>query len=110
MPKRTARLLLEDMLTAIGKIQRYIAGLDKAAFLGDDKTVDAVVRNLEIIGEASRQVPEEFKGAHADIPWPKMAGLRNRIVYDYIGVDEEIVWHIIQNEIGALKADIESLL
>ena len=82
MPKRTPALLLEDIVTAIGKVQRYTEGLDRTAFLKDDKTIDAVVRNLEIIGEASRQLPEEFEDAHANIPWAKMAGLRNRIVHD----------------------------
>jgi uncharacterized protein with HEPN domain len=110
MPKRSSRLLLEDILTAIGKIQRYIANMDRVGFLADEKTVDAVVRNLEIIGEASRQLPEGFKSQHPDIPWNKMAGLRNRIVHDYIGIDQEIVWHIIQNELVALRSAIESLL
>ena len=107
MPKRSPRLLLDDMLTAIGKIQRYVHGLDQTAFLNDEKTVDAVVRNLEIIGEASRQMPEDFRRTHVNVPWPKMAGLRNRIVHDYVGIDQEIVWHIIQNELAALKAEID---
>ena len=110
MPKRNPRLLLEDILMAIGKIERYVRGLDEAGFLGDDKTVDAVIRNLEIIGEASRQLPEEYRSTHGDIPWQKMAGLRNRIVHDYIGIDQQMLWHIIQNEITPLKADIQSLL
>ncbi len=110
MPKRHPHLLLDDILTAIAKIQRYVQGLDQTAFLDDEKTIDAVVRNLEIIGEASRQLPDEFKQAHAGVPWPKMAGLRNRIVHDYIGIDQEIVWHIIQNELAALKSDIQKLL
>jgi uncharacterized protein with HEPN domain len=110
MPKRSPRLLLEDILMAIGKIERYVDGLDEAGFLDDDKTVDAVVRNLEIIGEASRQLPEEYRSAHDDIPWHKMAGLRNRIVHDYVGIDQQMLWHIVQNEITPLKADIQSLL
>ena len=91
MPKRNPTLLLEDILAAITKINRYIDGLDQAAFLNDDKTVDAVVRNLEIIGEASRQLPNEFKADYTDVPWHEIAGLRNRIVHDYMGVDLEIV-------------------
>jgi len=110
MPKRSPRLLLEDILTAIDKIERYVRGLDEPGFLDDDKTVDAVVRNLEIIGEASRQLPEAYRDAHADIPWHNMAGLRNRIVHDYIGIDLQMLWHIIQNEIPPLKSNIQSLL
>jgi len=87
MPKRTPRLLLDDILTAIAKIQRYVHGMDLAVFLADEKTIDAVVRNLEIIGEASRHLPEDFKRTHPDVPWSQMAGLRNRIVHDYLGID-----------------------
>jgi uncharacterized protein with HEPN domain len=110
MPKRSPRLLLEDIVAAIAKVERYVEDLDRAAFLADDKTIDAVIRNLEIIGEASRQLPDDFKIAHADIPWAKMSGLRNRIVHDYMGIDLEMVWHIVQHEIGGLKADIRRLL
>ena len=78
MPKRDVALLLEDILAAIGKIERYTAGLGREAFLGDDKTTDAVVRNLEIIGEAARAVPDEFAAAHPEVPWARIAGLRNR--------------------------------
>lgn len=69
-----------------------------------------MVRNLEIIGEASHHLPEEFKSRHADIPWSKMGGLRNRIVHDYIGIDQELIWHIVQSELVPLKSDIERLL
>ncbi len=110
MPRRSPRLLLEDILTAIDKIGRYVGSLDQAGFLSDDKTVDAVVRNLEIIGEATRQLPVEFKDSHDQIPWTKMAGLRNRIVHDYFGIDREIVWHVVENELATLKVDIEALL
>lgn len=110
MPKRNPALLLEDILAATGKIQRYVNNMDRAAFSSDDKTVDAVVRNIEIIGEASRQLPDDFKDLHAEIPWHKIAGLRNRIVHDYFGIDQEIVWHIVQNEIADLEASIRLLL
>lgn len=110
MPKRSSKLLLEDILTAIMKIERYVTGLDQTAFLNDEKTVDAVIRNLEIIGEASRQLPDDFKANHDDIPWHEIAGLRNRIVHDYMGVDLEIVWYIIDQELDPLKARIQKLL
>lgn len=78
MPKRDADLLIEDMLGAIGRIERYTAGQDRESFLKDDKTIDAVVRNLEVLGEAARQLPEEFVTKHPEIPWRVIAGLRNR--------------------------------
>ena len=109
MPKRNSRLLIEDIVTAVFKIEKYTAKSDREHFLKDEKTIDAVVRNLEIIGEACRQLPEEFKERHSTIPWHKIAGLRNRIVHDYFGVDLELIWQIISIEIPALKNSISSL-
>jgi uncharacterized protein with HEPN domain len=109
MPKRDATLLIEDIETAISRIDKYTTGLNRGAFMRDEKTIDAVVRNLEIIGEATRQLPEDFKKRHATIPWQKMAGLRNRIVHDYFGVDLEIIWQIVSIEIPLLKDSLSSL-
>jgi uncharacterized protein with HEPN domain len=92
MPERDPDLLIEDMRTAIHRIKRYTSGMDQATFQNDEKTVDAVVRNLEVIGEASRRVPAKFASRHAGVPWPQLAGLRNRIVHDYFGLDLEIIW------------------
>ena len=103
MPERDADLLIEDILTAIGRIDRYTRGLTHEAFLSDEKTIDAVVRNLEIIGEAARRIPASFAAAYPDIPWQQMAGLRNRIVHDYFGLDLEIIWQIIQGDLPQLK-------
>lgn len=102
MSKRDARLLLQDMLQSMERIRRYIVDLDLAAFLNDEKTSDAVVRNVEIIGEATRQLPETFKHAHAEIPWHQMAGMRNRIVHDYVGVDLELVWAVVTESLPSL--------
>jgi uncharacterized protein with HEPN domain len=106
MSKRPAELLLEDMREAIAKIERYTAGLDQAGFVADDKSVDAVVRNLEVIGEAARQLPEEFVRRYPRIEWRKIAGLRNRIVHDYFGLDLEIIWQILRSDLPALKRDL----
>jgi uncharacterized protein with HEPN domain len=106
MPKRDSTLLIEDIKTAISRVEKYTAGFDRQHFLADDKTVDAVVRNLEIIGEASRQLPDAFKESHSSIPWHKIAGLRNRIVHDYFGVDLQLIWQIISIEIPSLKDNI----
>ena len=91
MPRRDADLLIEDIQTAIARIERYVSGLGRDQFLTDEKTIDAVVRNLEIIGEAVRWLPEEFKERHAAVPWTQIAGLRNRIVHDDFGLDLEII-------------------
>jgi uncharacterized protein with HEPN domain len=109
MSKREPGLLLDDVRVACGKIGRYLAGLDQAAFLADEKTIDAVVRNLEVVGEAVKQLPAEFKERHPDIPWRQIAGLRNRIVHDYAGVDLEIVWHISQKALPDFLLQIQEL-
>ncbi len=95
MPKRDSDLLIQDMLSAIRQIESYIAGQDHDSFLHDRKTIDAVVRNLEVLGEASRQLPQEFITQQPHVPWRLLAGLRNRIVHDYFGLDLEIIWQII---------------
>ena len=109
MSKRDPALLIEDMRAALAKIARYTAGMERAAFLADEKTADAVVRNLEIVGEASKQVPEEFKALHPALPWTQMAGLRNRIVHDYAGIDLELIWDIVGNSLPALRGQLDGL-
>jgi uncharacterized protein with HEPN domain len=103
MSSRRAELFLDDIREAIAKIERYTAGLNQTTFEADEKSVDAVVRNLEIIGEAARQLPEEFTRRNPQIEWRKIAGLRNRIVHDYFGLDLQIIWQIILNDLPALK-------
>jgi uncharacterized protein with HEPN domain len=110
MSKRDTGLLIADMLESIARIRRYVAGMDYDAFLADERTCDAVVRNVEIIGEASKQVPEDFKQAHTALPWQQMAGMRNRIVHDYTGVDLAIVWDVAQNALPKLQTQLEALV
>jgi uncharacterized protein with HEPN domain len=109
MPKRDPDLLVQDMLDATRKIEMYTAGLDHAAFLRDEKTADAVVRNLEVLGEAARQMPDDFTKQNPNVPWNQIAGLRNRIVHDYFGLDLEIIWQIIQHDLPTLKAQLQKL-
>ncbi|MBI4765713.1 MAG: DUF86 domain-containing protein [Deltaproteobacteria bacterium] len=109
MSKRDSKLLVEDISTAIEKIDRYIAGMDRDAFMADEKTIDSVVRNLEIIGEAARQMPDAFKEASKDVPWSQIMGLRNRIVHDYFGLDLEIIWFIITSDLPDLKKKIQKI-
>jgi uncharacterized protein with HEPN domain len=106
MSRRATPLLVEDIWEAIEKIQRYVAGLDHDAFIKDDKTIDSVVRNLEIIGEAANRLPEDFRAQHTEIEWRRIIGLRNRIVHDYFNIDVEIVWEIIQKDLPNLKSKL----
>lgn len=109
MSKRDPHVLLEDIMLAIQKIGRYTSLIDQDTFLKDELVIDAVARNLEIIGEATRQLPEEFKGVHTQIPWTQIGGLRNRIVHDYFGLDLEIIWEIIQHDLPELEKQIRAL-
>ena len=106
MSRRDPELLLEDVSLSIEKIERYINSFTMDSFKVDDKTVDAVVRNLEIIGEAVRQIPSAFKEEHSNVPWNQIAGLRNRIVHDYFGLDIEMIWHIVTFDLPELKSKI----
>lgn len=110
MSKRDHRILVEDVLLAIEKIGRFTAGMDQQTFLSDEKTIDAVARNLEIIGEAVRQLPQDFKNANPEIPWSQIGGMRNRIVHEYFGLDLEIIWQVIQHDLPGLEARIRPLV
>ena len=109
MPRRDSDLLIEDMLAAIRKIERYTVDMDQERFRQDEKTIDAVARNLEIVGEASRQLPEDFIARFPNVPWRQMAGLRNRIVHDYFGLDLEIIWQVIRHDLPQLRVQLEDL-
>lgn len=110
MSKRDQILLLEDMLESASKIKRYTTNLDFDSFLSDDKTIDAVVRNFEIIGEAANRLDPDFRTTNAEIEWNRIRGFRNRIVHDYFGIDYEIVWTIIENDIENLIEQLESAI
>ena len=110
MSKREAKLLLEDIWEAIGKIEDYTQAMSFEQFIKDSKTVDAVIRNFEIIGEATIQLPEEFRLKHSNIDWHRLKGFRNRLVHDYFGVDYKIVWDIIQENLPYFRAQIEKLI
>lgn len=95
---------------ASDKIEAYTKGYDIDKFISDPKTVDAVVRNLEIIGEASKLIPDTIKTNYPKIPWNLIVGLRNRIAHEYFGIDEYIIWEIIDKDISKLKSEIKYIL
>lgn len=107
---RDSKILIEDILESIEKINLYVEGLSFDDFNLDSKTIDAVTRNFEIIGEASNKIPEEFKINYPDIEWKKIIGLRNRIIHEYFGVDNSIIWFIIENELELLKEKLVKIL
>ena len=103
-------LYLDDILEAIGKIKRYTEGMSFDDFLGDEKTVDAVIRNLEIFGEAAKHIPDDFKALHPDVPWKEIAGMRDKLIPAYFGVDLSLIWYTVQNELDELERSIKKLL
>jgi len=103
MSKRSLQLLVEDIWESIEKIERYTEGMARGDFENDDKTTDAVVRNLEIVGEAAGRLPMDFVNQHSEIEWVKIVGLRNRIVHEYFGVDPQIIWQIIKSDMPVFK-------
>lgn len=107
---RDSRVYLEDILEATRKITSYTANLSKAAFLEDEKTFDAVVRNLEVIGEAVKKLPEDLRAQHPSLEWKKMAGLRDILIHEYFGLDSDIVWDIVKNKVPTLNQAVRAML
>ncbi|ASJ09161.1 hypothetical protein A3L11_07935 [Thermococcus siculi] len=110
MSKRDPCLFLNDILEAIEKIEEYLDGYDFETFVKDRKTVDAVLRNLEIIGEAAKNVPEDIREKYSSVPWRRVVGLRNVVVHHYFGVDLSVVWVIVSSQVGGLKEEVEKIL
>jgi uncharacterized protein with HEPN domain len=110
MSERPANLLLRDMIEAAEKIDRYVAGMGQDQFLADEKTVDAVARNLEIIGEAANRLRRTFTAEHGEVEWSSIVGLRHRIVHDYFGLDLDIIWTIVTRDLPSFRAKVQRLL
>ncbi len=108
--RRTYLMYLEDIQTAMERIEEYINGLSFINFKRDYKTVDAVIRNFEIIGEASKNLPEEIKEKYPETPWAEMYLLRNKVSHEYFGIDYEIIWDVSINYLPENKKQIDQIV
>ena len=107
---RSYRMYLEDIVISMTRILEYTNGYSVSDFRKDYKTVDAVIRNLMIIGEASRNIPENVKARHPEVPWDEMYLLRNKVSHEYFGIDYEIIWDIVSNYIPEHRTQIQRVL
>ena len=110
MPPRDWKMRLSDILEAAEKIDRYVTGMDLAAFCRDSKTVDAVVRNLEVIGEAASAVPEWVQEKFPEVPWFEMRGMRNVLAHEYFGVSLKITWQTTQDDLPEMVRKLKGIL
>lgn len=100
---------LDDILDGVEKIKRYTREMTYEEFVDDSKTVDAVLRNFEVIGEVAKNVPDEIRQEYDDVPWSEMTGMRDKLIHGYATVELQIVWTTIQEEVPILGAQIESV-
>jgi uncharacterized protein with HEPN domain len=107
---REYKLYLVDIISAMESIESFVEGLSFEEFQRDDKTASAVIRKFEIIGEASRNIPEEIKKKHPEVSWKEMAGMRDRLIHAYFGVDYNLVWITIKNRLPIAKQMIRNVL
>ena len=110
MSKRRDIEFLSDIKEAIKRIEEYTEKIDYDKFLKDKKTQDAVVRNLQIIGEAVKNIASDFKKKHTDIEWKKITGLRDKIPHYYFGVNWDIVWDVAKNKLPQLLGKVKDIL
>jgi len=108
--KRTIELYLNDILENIQRIEASTKNLTKDSFDKDIDIQDAILRRIEIIGEAVKQMPQEFKDTHIEIPWRKIAGTRDIFIHTYMEVNFDLVWNIIQHDLPPLKEQVKKLL
>jgi len=108
--KRVYDDYLRDMLENAEKALSFVKGMDYEGFRQDDKSMYAVIRAFEIIGEASRQIPEDMRIANPEVPWREMAGMRNKLTHEYFGVNTEVVWRTVQEDLPVIIRALRKLL
>jgi uncharacterized protein with HEPN domain len=107
---RDYKVFLQDVLAAIANVAEFVGPMTRHEFEADKKTLHAVVRNLEVIGEAIKSVPAEVRVLHPQVAWQRIAGLRDILIHHYFEIDIDIVWDIVQNKLPELKLQFEAIL
>ena len=110
MKARDYRDYLQDILDAVNDIESFVDNMTYEEFIKDRKTLNAVVRSIEIIGEASKNIPETMKAKHKELPWKQMTGMRDKLIHAYFGVDVETLWKAVKENIPPLKQSIQQML
>ncbi len=110
MKNRDYRDYLQDILDAVDDIESFVDDMTYEAFIKDRKTLNAVVRSIEIIGEASKNIPETMKTKYKELPWKQMTGMRDKLIHAYFGIDTETLWKAVKENIPPLKKAIQKIL
>lgn len=108
--QKECKVYLDDIVESIEKIEKYTTNISYEKFAEDSLLVDGVIRNLEIIGEAVKNLPAQIKTKYPDIEWKKIAGLRDILIHEYFGVNLEIIWDVVANKVPELKTSIKKIL
>lgn len=108
--KKDPKIFLEHIKESIEEIEKHIKNMSERNFMDDIKTQDAVIRRIEIIGEATRNLPVGFKKKNPEVEWKEIASMRNKLIHEYFGVDLELVWFVVNSDILKLKEQIKNLL
>ena len=107
---RDWRPYVQEMVEFGERVVAYVGGLDQQAFTADQRTYDATLRNIELLGEAATHIPENVRDAHPEIAWRQIIGTRNRLAHGYLGIDDDVIWDIIQTDIPDLLPALSRLL
>lgn len=110
MSPRNWKFRLEDIDESLDLIREYTRDISYISWVKDRKTIDAVIRNLEIIGEATSHIPDSIQSKHTEIPWLQMKGMRNILIHEYFGVDIDVLWQTVNDDLPRLKKQIETLI
>ncbi len=107
---RDYRLFIKDIISAMESIEGFVEGMSLEELIQDDKTSSAVIRKFEIVGEATKRLPDELKEKYSEILWKRMAGMRDRLIHAYFGIDYKLVWEAIKAEMPSVKPKLQEIL